>query len=67
MEAAVQRQRRLCPHCGSSWICRSHRTLFFERHFLHVFRLAPYRCDRCDRRFYLRTTPAAQLTHTISS
>jgi transposase-like protein len=43
-----------CPRCGSSWIGRSYRSGLIERHVLRAFGFSPYRCDSCDRRFYLR-------------
>lgn len=39
---------KLCPHCGSNDIQRSHRRLL-ERVLLIV---RPYRCGDCQRRFY---------------
>jgi hypothetical protein len=53
MEAA---RKTLCPRCGSSWVCRAYRIGLIERHLLRAFSLSPYRCDRCDRRFYRRSS-----------
>ena len=46
--------RTYCPRCGSTWVCRSYRSGWIKRHLLRAFGLSPYRCDCCDRKFYLR-------------
>jgi len=54
MESQEGRKTR-CPRCGSSWVCRAYRIGVVERHLLRALHLSPYRCDRCDRRFYRRS------------
>jgi hypothetical protein len=51
---------RYCPNCGSRKISKSHRRSFYERHILSLFRVRPYRCDSCDKRFYRRSDPEAE-------
>jgi DNA-directed RNA polymerase subunit RPC12/RpoP len=41
-----------CPHCRSEEVFRSHRRGFIERYLLPPFRMRPYRCIKCDTRFY---------------
>jgi DNA-directed RNA polymerase subunit RPC12/RpoP len=41
-----------CPHCRSREVFRSHRRGFIERYVLLPFRMRPYRCIKCDTRFY---------------
>lgn len=58
-------RKTLCPRCGSSWVCRAYRIGLIERHLLRAFSFSPYRCDSCDRRFYLRSSsqlPKARLS-----
>lgn len=42
-----------CPHCGSREIHRSHAHGIIERHIVRAFRFYPYRCELCERRFYI--------------
>jgi hypothetical protein len=44
--------RRTCPFCGASKFGRSRRKGLFERVILVLTSIRPYRCDRCERRFY---------------
>ena len=44
--------KRLCPHCGSSEIFRSHRRNAVERYLLRAIGVRPFRCVNCDARFY---------------
>jgi hypothetical protein len=53
--AALHAGQRVCPSCGSQHLSRSHRRGLLERYFLTAFRIRPYRCGACDRRFYGRT------------
>jgi hypothetical protein len=55
----LQRLMRLtCPRCGSSSrFCRTPRRNFWERAISAL--VLPFRCDRCDRRFFRVTPPAA--------
>ena len=48
------RSHRVCPHCGSQEIHRSHARGIIERHIVRAFRFYPHRCEACDRRFYLQ-------------
>lgn len=41
-----------CPRCTSQETFRSHRRGFIERWVLPSFRMRPYRCIKCDTRFY---------------
>src|SRR5579862_2718081 len=45
----------VCPRCSSIEIYRSRRRgLAFERFLLPLAGFRPYRCIRCDKRFYSR-------------
>src|SRR5579863_6155075 len=47
--------RRVCPCCGSHTFWRSNQRGIIERFFLNLLRIRPYRCSRCDNRFYSRS------------
>jgi len=56
-----------CPACNSECIQRSKRRGIFERRVLPLVLLRPFRCKRCDHRFFsapleedLVTTPPAE-------
>jgi hypothetical protein len=42
-----------CPACDSSRLHRSRRRGIVERTILAVIFVRPFRCERCDARFYL--------------
>lgn len=44
--------KRSCPHCRSQETSRSHRRGLIEKYLLPSIRVRPYRCARCDARFY---------------
>jgi hypothetical protein len=44
--------KRSCPHCRSQETSRSHRRGLIEKYLLPSFRVRPYRCIKCDARFY---------------
>jgi hypothetical protein len=46
---------RPCPHCRSTEASRSHRHRSVERLLLGIVGALPYRCFRCDTRFYTLT------------
>jgi hypothetical protein len=49
-----------CRHCGSTETYRSRsRGVVFESFVLRLFNSRPYRCGRCDKRFYSRISQAA--------
>jgi hypothetical protein len=66
-------KRRSCPFCGATKFGRSRRKGLFERTILAVTSIRPYRCDRCERRFYCRpgrpleNRPAYQPQSAVSS
>ena len=39
-----------CPQCGQEEVRRSRRSRL--EHLLAIFRLYPYRCEVCDKRFF---------------
>jgi hypothetical protein len=41
-----------CPECGSSWLHRSRCKGFVERTILAAIFVRPFRCLKCDARFY---------------
>lgn len=41
-----------CPRCHSERIHQSKRKGVFERGLLSMLWLRPFRCERCDRRFF---------------
>src|ERR1700689_1868255 len=45
-------KRRCCPFCGAAKFGRSRRKGLFEQTILLLTTIRPYRCDRCERRFY---------------
>jgi predicted RNA-binding Zn-ribbon protein involved in translation (DUF1610 family) len=55
-----------CPHCGSKAVRRSRRKNLFEKTVCRLLFLNPYRCERCDGRYFVlgRRTP---LTHAEAS
>jgi transposase-like protein len=42
-----------CPHCGSTLVRRSRRKSFFEKSLGKALLLNPYRCKRCDGRYFV--------------
>src|ERR1700745_3999541 len=44
--------RRPCPHCSSTEVFRSHRRGPFEKYLFSIIGMRPYRCIKCDSRFY---------------
>lgn len=46
----------VCPKCGSTHIRRSQRRGFVERWLSLLLGYFPFRCDTCERRFYLRAS-----------
>jgi hypothetical protein len=53
-----------CPSCSSSKVRRSRRKGVFEKGFLKIFAVYPYRCEECDERYYRigpRREPPEQL------
>ncbi len=47
------RTERRCPQCGSHDVARSRRRSFLvEPLLLFFFRLRPYRCRQCTRRYF---------------
>lgn len=44
--------KRPCPQCSSNEVFRSHRRGPFEKYFFSVIGLRPYRCIKCESRFY---------------
>ena len=45
------KRKRVCPRCGSTDIRLASRSGLLAQ-FLQMFQLHPYRCRRCQRRFY---------------
>jgi len=43
--------KRVCPHCGSSEVYRSHRHGTVEKYLLRAVGVRPFRCVNCDARF----------------
>jgi hypothetical protein len=52
-----------CSNCGSPDVRRSHSRGLLDR-FMVMFRKAPFRCRRCERRFYSQHTARLQ-RHTV--
>jgi hypothetical protein len=53
--------RLVCPRCSSTETYRSRsRGVFFERFVLRLFTFRPYRCVRCEKRFYSRIVPQSR-------
>lgn len=44
--------KRFCPNCGSNNVHRSLRWGIIECVFLPILLTRPYRCERCDFRFF---------------
>lgn len=47
-------QNKSCPCCGSEEVTRSRRQGFFERNFLGMTPIRPYRCMDCETRYFGR-------------
>jgi ribosomal protein L37AE/L43A len=43
-----------CPVCRSGAVNRSHLRGLFDKLLFLFFRVRPYRCQECDRRYYAR-------------
>ena len=54
----------VCPHCNSKAIHRSKRRGIFELSVLSLMPIRPFRCEECDRRFYLFTVADAVQSDT---
>jgi hypothetical protein len=52
-------EKKNCPHCGNQTIWRSRRRPY-ERTILGLLRVAPFRCQDYNHRFYMRTPPVTQ-------
>jgi len=48
-----------CPLCQSKRIHRSKRKGIIERVFLAMMLVRPFRCERCDFRFFRRSSLAS--------
>ena len=44
--------KRPCPHCTSTEVFRSHRRGPFEKYLFSMMGMRPYRCTKCEARFY---------------
>ena len=44
--------KRPCPHCTSTEVFRSHRRGPFEKYLFSMIGMRPYRCTKCEVRFY---------------
>ena len=56
--------KRPCPHCSSKEVFRSHRRGPFEKYVFSLIGLRPYRCIKCESRFYgLAPTEEAAPAH----
>ena len=49
--------KRPCPHCSSTEVFRSHRRGPFEKYVFSVIGMRPYRCIKCDSRYYAFGSP----------
>jgi DNA-directed RNA polymerase subunit RPC12/RpoP len=49
-----------CPHCASTAVRRSRRKNFFERSLCRLLFLYPYRCQKCDARYFVLGRPLPQ-------
>ncbi len=47
-----------CPQCRSERIHQSRRKGIIERRILTLIFVRPFRCERCDYRFFRRTLTA---------
>lgn len=54
-----------CPSCKSSRIHRSKTRGFFES-FVARFAVRPFRCERCDSRFFRRLPKAQSKTGPLA-
>lgn len=45
-------RKRICPHCGSGQILKSHFRGTSAQFLLRLVSLQAYRCGECDKRFY---------------
>jgi DNA-directed RNA polymerase subunit RPC12/RpoP len=52
--APIKGAELFCPRCGSEQLHRSHRDNAFERYFLTLIGVLPYRCESCNERFFSR-------------
>jgi hypothetical protein len=52
--------KRPCPHCRSTEAFRSHRRGAFEKYLFSMIGMRPYRCSRCDSRFYAFASTAEE-------
>lgn len=48
------RRTRLCPYCHTTNVRPSHKKNYLEQAVLPLFRVRPYRCEDCDKRFFGR-------------
>jgi len=55
METMQTLSKVICPRCGSEWVYGSERYGIFEQRILRAIQVSPYRCDRCNYRFYRRS------------
>jgi hypothetical protein len=58
-----------CPNCDSTRIHHSKRRGFVEKVILAVLYVRPFRCERCDQRFFrwsFSTNPNASPTTTTN-
>jgi transcriptional regulator NrdR family protein len=55
--------KHLCPNCRSVETSLSHRRGPVEKYFFRVIRVRPYRCLKCDSRFYGFSRAEAQAKH----
>jgi DNA-directed RNA polymerase subunit RPC12/RpoP len=51
MDAEKKTQKRACPHCESTMVCRSRRHGVTES-LLRVLSIVPFRCEECGKRFF---------------
>jgi DNA-directed RNA polymerase subunit RPC12/RpoP len=63
---------RFCPYCGSKRIQRSRRKTVAERTILRWLGIHPYRCARCDERYFTigrmrHAEPPASAPHQASA
>jgi len=58
-----------CPQCESGRIHQSRRKGFFERGILTMLLIRPFRCEKCDCRFFrwsITSNPNASRTATTN-
>jgi hypothetical protein len=58
--SSFKRLARIRTHCGSDEIYRQRPRGIIERHVFRAFHFAPYWCERCDRRIYLRVRSSSK-------